>query len=183
MALSSMTCSDDFLEHLHESSLRLRRYGSTQRPQKRCLLPPPYRPPHACPPPCWCPSIRQHTSAYVSIRQHTCVTCTLLVPQHTSAHANVRQHPSASISIHQHTSAYVSIRSCPPPCCAPCMPRTSAYVSIRQHTSAYASIRQHTSAYASIPVQRGHLEYAYIISKTCCVFDFIRSVHCLYRGK
>ncbi len=81
-------------------------------------------------------SIRQHTSAYVSIRQHT-------IRQHTSVHVIIRQHTSAYVSKHvsHHTSEYASIRQ-----------NTSAYVSIRaegvsirQHTSAYVSIRQHTS--------------------------------------
>jgi hypothetical protein len=61
--------------------------------------------------------ICQHTSAYVSMRQHTSAHCV-----------------SAYVSIRQHTSAYVSIRQ-----------HTSAHVSIRQHTSAHVSIRQHTS--------------------------------------
>jgi hypothetical protein len=86
----------------------------------------------------------QHTSAYVSIRQHTSE------PQHTSAYVSslsIRQHTSAyvsmrqSLSIRQLTSAasaYVSIRQQPQ--------HISAYVSIRQHTSAYVSIRRHTSA-------------------------------------
>jgi hypothetical protein len=107
-------------------------------------------------------SIRQRTSAYVSIRQHTY--------QHTSAYIPVRRargcSPCASglayVSIRQHTRAYG---------CSPCASGL-AYVSIRQHTSAYipayvsmhtraqgqgllavrlrASIRQHTSAYVSI---------------------------------
>jgi len=64
--------------------------------------------------------LRQHTAAYVSIRQHTCSATSAL-----------------------HTSAYVSIYW--PTCSA-----TSAYVSSRQHTAAYGSIRQHTSAYVSI---------------------------------
>jgi hypothetical protein len=84
--------------------------------------------------------IRQRTSAYVSVRQHTScgssargspITC-----MHTSAYVSIRQHTSAYVSIRQHTPAYASIRQ-----------NTPAYVSIRQHTSAYASIRQHTSAY------------------------------------
>jgi hypothetical protein len=66
-----------------------------------------------------CDSIRQHTSAYVSIRQHE------------SACVSMRQHTSAYVSMRQHASAYVM------------RPHTSAYVSIRQHTSAYVSIRQH----------------------------------------
>jgi hypothetical protein len=80
--------------------------------------------------------IRQHTSAYVSVRAPYC----LRFP-------SIRQRTSAYVSVRQRTSAHVSIRS--------------AYVqhtfSIRQHTfnirsvmrSAYVSIRRHTSAYAS----------------------------------
>jgi hypothetical protein len=72
-------------------------------------------------------SIRQHTSAYVSI-------CQMRATQHTSAYVSICQMRAT-----QHTSAYVSIRQ-----------HTSAYVrceqhSIRQHTSAYVSIRQHMS--------------------------------------
>jgi hypothetical protein len=70
-------------------------------------------------------SIRQHASAYVSIRQHT-----------GRQGAPVLNTTAAYVSIRQHTSAYFSIRQ-----------HTLAYVSIRQHTSAYVSIRQHTSAY------------------------------------
>jgi hypothetical protein len=77
-------------------------------------------------------SIRQHTSAYVSIRQHT----------------------SAYVSIRQNTSAYVSMRprlqwqgACWRALRSHYRQHTSAYVSTRQHTSAYVSIRQHTSAY------------------------------------
>jgi hypothetical protein len=88
-------------------------------------------------------TLRQHTSAYVSIRQHT--SAYVSIRQHTSACVCIRQHASACVnasassayvSICQHTSACVSMRQ-----------HTSAYVSIRQHTSAYVSIRQHTSAY------------------------------------
>jgi hypothetical protein len=43
-------------------------------------------------------SIRQHTSASVSIHQHP------------SAYIGTRQHTSAFVSIHQHPSAYMSIR-------------------------------------------------------------------------
>jgi hypothetical protein len=91
-------------------------------------------------------SLRQHTSAYVSMLRDLLYglcrwlagTCTR---QHTSAHVS-------SVSIRQHTSAYVSIRQ------HTSRQHTSAYVSIRQHTSAYVSIRhvsirQHTSAYVS----------------------------------
>jgi hypothetical protein len=97
--------------------------------------------------------IRQHTSAYVSIRnKKTCALNALQQP----AYVSIRQHTSAYVSIHQHTSAYVSIRQ-----------HTSAYVSIRQHTSAHVSIRQHTSAYVSI---RQHT-YAYL------AFEAVHAVH------
>jgi hypothetical protein len=59
-----------------------------------------------------------HTSAYVSIRQHT------------SAYVRERSRQLAH-SAAAPTCAYVSIRQ-----------HTTAYVSIRQHTPAYASIRQ-----------------------------------------
>jgi hypothetical protein len=42
----------------------------------------------------------QHTSAYVSIRH---------IRQHTPAYVSIRQHTPAYISKRQHTSAYVSI--------------------------------------------------------------------------
>jgi hypothetical protein len=85
-------------------------------------------------------SIRQHTSAYVSIRS-------AYVSIRTSAYVSMRQiclpqceeppeRAPRRASIRQHTSAYASIRQ-----------HASAYASIRQHTSAYVSIRQHTSAY------------------------------------
>ena len=67
-----------------------------------------------------------HTSAYVSIRQHT---------------SNILR--LAHISIRQLTSDYVSIRQ-----------HSSAYVSIRQHTPAYVSIREHTCAYVSACLSR-----------------------------
>jgi hypothetical protein len=63
--------------------------------------------------------MRQHTSAYVSIRRHT------------SAYDGIRLHASCG------WRWLISGRICQ---------HTSAYVSIRQHTSAYVSIRQHTMA-------------------------------------
>jgi hypothetical protein len=84
-------------------------------------------------------SIRQHTSAYVSI----CSIC-----QHTSAYAENSSvlHAAPPVSMRLLQSSYVSIRH-----------HTSAYaahVSIRQHMTstyaAYVSIRQHTSAYAEM---------------------------------
>jgi hypothetical protein len=76
-------------------------------------------------------SIRQHTSAYVSICQlHYQRSPLLCIRQHTSAYASIRQHMPAG---------YVSIRSM--------RQHTSAYASIRQHTPAYVNIRQHTPAH------------------------------------
>jgi hypothetical protein len=96
-----------------------------------------------------------YTSAYVSIRQHTCQRRVYTArPAYVSIRQHTSQHTSACVSIRVrdastrhalHTSAYVT-----------------AYVSIRQHTSemrlhgtpcirqhtsrpAYVSIRQHTS--------------------------------------
>jgi hypothetical protein len=95
----------------------------------------------------------QHTSAYVSIRQHTYVSiCVLvLVKQVKRVPAAPRHHPQLA-SIRQHTSAYARQYMCT--CTSKAskvkgeyqLPRViihhqPAYVSIRQHTPAY--IRQH----------------------------------------
>ena len=113
----------------------------------------------------------QHTSEYVSIRQHrfgqvrigsekparrACLwSATLQLVLHTDRMCRARFETSNCIRLH--TSACVSIREC-----------MSAYVSIHecwkqvialacshihyfsQHTSVYVSIRQHTSAYVSV---------------------------------
>ena len=89
-------------------------------------------------------SIRQHTSAYVSIGRprilrHTCI-------QHTTAYVSIRQRQHTSVSaapessvipvysIRQHTSAYVSvsIRQYRPPQTPPSYLYT-AYVSVSIH--------------------------------------------------
>ncbi len=118
----------------------------------------------------------QHTSAYVSIRQHTGASLsgtgsTAHAVPASSVYVSIRQHTgaglsgtgsaehaapasSAYVSIRQHTSAYVSLRGQVYLALVPQrMLRllshdnlSSAYVSIRQHTSAYVSIRQHTPA-------------------------------------
>jgi hypothetical protein len=56
-------------------------------------------------------SIREHTSAYFSIRQRGAATC-------AGSGVSIRQHTSAYVSIRQHTSAYVSIRQRPAPALA-----------------------------------------------------------------
>ncbi len=72
-------------------------------------------------------SIRQHTLAYVSIRQHM-----KKIRQHTSAYVSTSKatreiEACLAASVAEHTSAELR--------------HTSAYVSIRQHT---IGIRQHT---------------------------------------
>jgi hypothetical protein len=52
-------------------------------------------------------SIRQQTSAYVSIRQHT-LAYEYLAKGVEYSDLSIRQHTSAYVSIRQHTSAYVS---------------------------------------------------------------------------
>jgi hypothetical protein len=99
----------------------------------------------------------QHTSAYVSIRQHTSADgCRTSAPpqvsafgQHTSAYVSRCQHTSADVSIRQHTSAYVS-RCQQTSADVSIRQQTSADVSRRQHTSADVSIRQHTSAHLDV---------------------------------
>jgi hypothetical protein len=111
--------------------------------------------------------IRQHTSAYVSIRQLRSLARTLrpLTPayvsirQHTSAYVSIRQLRSLARTLRPLTPAYVSVRQ-----------HTSAYatreerrkelpatISIRQRTSAYVSIRQHSSAFATREERRKEL--------------------------
>jgi hypothetical protein len=91
-------------------------------------------------------SMRQHTSAYVSIRQHTSAYVTHLRLEVGAI--DVRQHASACVSIRQHTSRTCVWRLARLTLCTrsslDCSVRNlSAYVSIR------VSIRQHTSAYVS----------------------------------
>ena len=95
----------------------------------------------------------EHTSAYVSIREHTSgvpgwdgaayVSITSSIRQHTSAYVSIRQDYldgmeleefevhllSTRILFAEEAKARVAGR--------PAAPHTSAYVSIRQHTSAY----------------------------------------------
>ena len=68
--------------------------------------------------------IRQHTSAYVSIRQYT--KSSLSTNPSTTF---IRQHPSASVSIREYTSVYEVLALYKPVYYL----HTSAYVSIRQY--------------------------------------------------
>ncbi len=84
--------------------------------------------------------IRQHTSAYVSIRQQQRAARITL----TRLYMSLRRHTSAYVayvSIRQHTSAYVA------------RARFSVPAPQPQHTSAYVSIRQHTSAYLHLSIE------------------------------
>ena len=125
--------------------------------------------------PCSHKSIRQHPSAYVSIRQQTADKGgTLLAQKHTSASVSIHQHPSAYgrqgwhlartkayARIHQHTSAYDKGPPCshktaksPSQRCKLEASHSSMLLSLRHASaSAYISIRQHTSAYISIRQQ------------------------------
>jgi hypothetical protein len=105
-------------------------------------------------------SIRQHTSAYVSIRVfRSCGSA----GGRNAATCCTYTNTSAYVSIRQHTSAYACLRvagaraaeSLPLAVCVCVCVCGSAwlyvyiYVSIRHHTSAYVIIRQNTSAYVS----------------------------------
>jgi hypothetical protein len=143
-------------------------------------------------------SLRQPTSAYVSIRQHADL-CWLQVYQawcptnwlmwHCwrpwtdlrnlfTITSRIRQHTSAYVSIRQHTSAYVSIRHCWRPWTdlRNLFTITSrirqAYVSIRQHTS------QHTSAYVIVGVREQ-------TSETCLQLKvtYVYEIHEILDGK
>jgi hypothetical protein len=94
-----------------------------------------------------CPCASQHTSAYVSIRQHTSaygpVFVALALTTDIVHIAERSEKPAERVvvltCIHHHTSGYVRIRQ-----------DTSGYVrmrSIRQQTSAYVRIRQHSTRY------------------------------------
>jgi hypothetical protein len=107
-----------------------------------------------------------HTSAYVSIRQHTSAYVSsvdaagtrqcLVQHLHTSAYVSIRQHTSAYVSISQlsRSGREVSSVPCPAPVC-------------RQHTSAYVSIRQHTSAYVSIQAYVSIRQHTYLREVGC----------------
>jgi hypothetical protein len=126
--------------------------------------------------------IRQHTSAYVSMRQHA--SAYLCHTRMVASNEPEKTYSPAASSAHTALLCSVSVRiastslsavSRPPPSPPPASswnsltcgrrPTTDvappipppAYVSIRQHTSAYVSIRQHTSAYVSI---RQHTPYS-----------------------
>jgi hypothetical protein len=89
-------------------------------------------------------SIRQHTAAYGSIRQHTSA-------QRERSEMWVWEGSSAYVSIRQHTSAYVSavreVRDV----------GMGGLVSIRQHTAAYVSIRQRSERGQRCGYGRAHV--------------------------
>jgi hypothetical protein len=88
----------------------------------------------------------QHTSAYVSIRQHTSVHFSIQKVEHyyRALHKSCSSSQSAYVSsIRQHTSVHFSIRQ-----------YTSAYVSIRQHTSAYVLVFNRKPRHRALHTQR-----------------------------
>ena len=89
-------------------------------------------------------SIRQHTSAYVSIRilLERIGRVVQTAAGHMSADVSIRMHMPADVSIRMHMSADVSIHMHVP-----------ADVSIRMHMSADVSIRMHMSADVSIRIR------------------------------
>ena len=105
----------------------------------------------------------EHTSAYLSIREHThnqkaqaAKVSSLVVIKFLRQIAAV-QH----CSIRQHTSAYVSMRQ-----------HTSEYVSIRQHTSACVSIRKHTclNGKSSMPSFPSRISCSWYLCVCVCVY-------------
>jgi len=117
--------------------------------------------------------MRQHASAYVSIRQHK------------SACASIRQHTPAYVSVRQRTSAYGSIRQHGPPLDMPTTRKRqraceAPYVSIRQHTSAYVSMRQHASHLVDgdVPALEWCESRQRVSVGTSCTYRTLPYVHC-----
>jgi hypothetical protein len=131
-------------------------------------------------------SVAHHTSAYVSIRQHTSaygwtcgrwhpaycrrahhIRCTPYQPPHST-----RVHRPAYVSIRQHTSAYVSIRpaygSIRPAYVSPLVARESTDL----HTSAYVSIRP---AHLSIRLAYVSIRPAYVSTRTSGCIEIFRA--------
>jgi hypothetical protein len=90
----------------------------------------------------------QHTSAYVSIRQHTAASTSLGGLQ-LPAYVSIRQHASAYVSIRQHTSGYVSIRQHTSPAQTPSTP--SDRTTLQAHTHTRCSC---VSMCTSVPVKQ-----------------------------
>ncbi len=89
-------------------------------------------------------SIRQHTSAYVSIRRQTRGRGEQGSQGATYLHVSIRQQTAEYVSIRQHTSAYVSRRGGERGAQgSEGATYLRTYVSIRQHTSAYVYVLAH----------------------------------------
>jgi hypothetical protein len=93
-------------------------------------------------------SIRQHTSAYVSMRQHACYYSSLAQQLCNEARGtpNIRQHTSAYVSMRQHACYCSSLAQ-------QLCNEARGTPSIRQHTSAYVSMRQHACYCSSLAQQ------------------------------
>jgi hypothetical protein len=79
-------------------------------------------------------NMRQHTSACVSMRQHTQTTACVSIRKHQDTSAHVSAYPSIRRSVCHFFEAE----------------RASAYVSIRQHTYVSIRIRQHTCPFEEV---------------------------------
>ncbi len=121
-------------------------------------------------------SIRQHTSAYVSIRQHTYAhTCGAWGQSaapcriYTSTRPHI-QHTSAYVSIRQHTSAYVSTylrclgskrSALSYSACAPRMRQYRTSVPAKRHALSYSACAPRMRQYrTSVPAKR-HASVSY----------------------
>jgi hypothetical protein len=109
------------------------------------------------------PPIRQHTPAYVSIRQllhlpleSRYLGASSIEPSHTSAYASIRQHTSAvAPALGEPLSRRELHRALPRPFHIPSSSETSVASltmppAALSQTPAYGSIRQHTSAYGDV---------------------------------
>ena len=98
--------------------------------------------------------IRQNTSAYVSIRQHTCLLGSAWGLRAPDKYVSIRQHTSAYVPAWKRLGLAGTRRSAPRSmrrqgdAVAVRIPSNTACVSIRQHTSAYVSIRRQGDAVA-----------------------------------
>ncbi len=120
------------------------------------------------------PACSQHTSASVSIRQHTSVPASSGgIPPVRACSQHTSQHPSASVSIRQHTSVPASSGGIPP--VRACSQHTS------QHPSASVSIRQHICGSRADTASSGGMLAAVASSLSCITLHYVSAVLRGYR--
>jgi hypothetical protein len=121
---------------------------------------------------------RQHTAAYVSIRQHTSRICTC---RDTAASVRIRPHTSAYVSIRQHTSAYVphlylSRHSCRSATACQCLSRDtpthalkgSACQCLFKETNQHMLLKRQSLAFRSPPPHVSAYLRTHLISTSTC---------------